>query len=874
MLLLKNVAKTRLFISPLRLLSAPIFLCSPLTSSHLFSQTCSYSTAVALQERSAESLVLSFKEWFKAQNNHVLDRIFELLNAHHCDDLASRFAADLALSRLNLRLSESFVLEVLAYTKGEDVLSCLKFFDWAGRQPGFYHTHATFLAIFKILKRAKLRSLMFDFIDNFVTSRCINKVRFYDTLIMGYAIAGKPEIALQLFGRIRFQGLDLDGFAYNVLLNALVEQNCFDVVDVIAKQIALRGFEDAFTRSIKLRSLCKQGKLVEAEEYLRGLMSSGVVFTEHAVSVVIEALCKNGKLEEAGKLLEEFRESDLVPLNHAYGIWVWSLVRAGRLDGALGFFNSMKSLEEYVPDVFRYNLLVSRLLRENRLMEVLDMLIEMKENEIVPDCSTMNLALCFFCKAGMVDVALGLYNSRSEFGLFPNGMVYNFLINTLCGDGSIDEAYNVLKNSIDQGLFPGRKTFSILASALYRAGKLEKMKELVLFALERKFEPSDSTYDMLITAFCRAGRVEDGYLIHGNLNRMNKVATKATYCSLIRGFNKCKRVDIAARLLIEMQEKGYKPIRELFRDVIYCFSDMENPEKQFWQLLEMQLSCHAANLQTYNLFIDGAGHAKMPELAKETYEMIQRSGHEPNLGANILMLQSFLKSGRVSNALDFFSDLNQKGKVGRKLYNTMIVGLCKVGRADMALELLEQMKKDGLVPSNDCYEILIKLLCSIKRYDMVIHVINDMVKVGRHVTSFLGNTLLMHALKTRDLYEAWIRLIDPQSETSEISWLGWLIGAFSGCIRVSEDIENLEEVIQLCFRPDIHTYNLLLRKLSMSDMDHACELFNKLRLKGYEPDQWTYDILIHGLNRCGRTVEAKRKLEEMYRRGFQTVHIK
>ena len=41
----------------------------------------------------------------------------------------------------------------------------------------------------------------------------MHRVRFYDTLVMGYAVSGKPEIALQLFAKMRFQGLDLDSFA-------------------------------------------------------------------------------------------------------------------------------------------------------------------------------------------------------------------------------------------------------------------------------------------------------------------------------------------------------------------------------------------------------------------------------------------------------------------------------------------------------------------------------------------------------------------------------------------------------------------------------------------------------------------------------------
>ncbi|XP_044466751.1 pentatricopeptide repeat-containing protein At1g71210, mitochondrial-like [Mangifera indica] len=716
---------------------------------------------------------------------------------------------------------------------------------------------------------------MFDFLNKFVSNKYLYYVKFKNILVTGYAIAGKPEFALELFGKIRNKGLDLDFWSYHVLLNALVEQGRFDSANMIAKQIALRGFENEVTLSIKMKSLCKQNLLAEAEEYLHGLVSSGVVFNEYSVCVVVEALCRKDKFEVAEKLLKEIRESGLVQLDFTCGVWVGNLVRAGRLDGALEFLNSMKSLGRLVPDVFQYNMLVSRLLRENRLMEVFDVLMEMKENEIVPDRVTMNYALCFFCKAGMVEVALELFNSRQEFGLSPNGMVYNFLINSLCGDGSIDEAYNLLKNAIDQGFFPGGKTFYILAATLCREGKLEKMTELLIFALDRKFAPSDSTYDIFISALCRAGRVEDGYLIYGNLNRINKVATKAAYRSLICGFIKCNKADVAATLLIEMQEKGHKPSKALFRTIIRSFADVKNPEKQFLQLLEMELSRQASNPMNYDIFIDGAGHAKLPEMAKEVYEMIQRSGLEPSSGENSAMLLSYLKSERISDALDFFSDLHQKGKVGKKLYEVMIIGFCKLGKIDMALGFLEHMKTDGWVPSTECYEILIKQLCLSRKYDMAVHVITGMEKVGRHVTSFLGNTLLMHALKTQDLYEAWIRSIDLQNETSKISLLGRLIGAFSfsGNIGASEDIENLEEVIQLCFKPDIITYNILLKQLIKRDIDHACEFFDKICRKGYEPDQWTYKVLVYGLYRSGRIDKAKRKLEEMYWRGLDIVSI-
>ncbi|XWS65265.1 hypothetical protein CRYUN_Cryun05aG0078700 [Craigia yunnanensis] len=821
---------------------------------------------------SAKDVVASFKNWFKAPNTALLDRIFTILNSQDQaapEDASTRHAADLALSHLNLRLSETFVLEVLSYgrSSSKDVLSCLKFFDWAGRQPGFNHTRATFYAIFKILSKAKLMSLMLEFLQDFRAHRYIHKVRFHDILVLGYALAGKPGMALQLFGRMRFKGLDLDIFSYHVLLNSLVEESSFDAADMIAKQIFMRGLENDITHSILVKLWCKQNKLDEAEAYLRRFAESRKHVIGPAVSIIVDALCRRKRFEHAATLLDEFTELN-VPMEHAYGIWLQNLVQHGRLNGALQLVDSKKLLDENVPHLFRYNILVLRLLKENRLKDVCDLLIEMEKDGISPDKVTMNAILCFFCKAGMVDVAIELYNSRSEFGLSLNSMAYNYLINLLCWTGGIHEAYHVLRNSIKEGYFPGRKTFGILADALCREGKLDKMKELLVFSLEQKFIPCYSVCDMFIAALCKANRVEDGYLIHGELTRMKKNTARNTYFHLISGFSKSNRGDIAATLILEMQEKGHIPTRKLFRTVICCLCGTQSLENQFFKLLEMQLSHFQPSSQIFRFFIDGAGHAKKPELAREVYEIMQRSGIKPNLRSDILMLYSYLKNDRISDALKFFSDVRQRISIGTKFYSSMVVGLCKANKVDYALNFMREMRDNNVVPSMECYEHLIQLLCWKKRYGLVVDLVNDLEKTRGRVSSFIGNGLLSNSFKNKELYETWIRSRKVQDETSDISLLGQLIGTFSGCIEVNQDVESLEEMIEQCFPLNIYTYNLLLKKLSVSKVDRAFEMYDWICQKGYEPNQWTYEIIIRGLLKKGRRAEARGWIEEMIRKGF------
>lgn len=796
-----------------------------------------------------------------SQRNPLFDRIFEILRTQEGSSV------DLALSGLNLRVTQTLVLDILNYEK-KDILSCLKFFDWAGRQPGFYHTRCTFNAIFRMISKAKLMNLMLDLLENF-KKQGFDKVAYYNTLVIGYAVAGKPETALRLFGRMRFQGLDLDELGYHVLMNSLVEENFYDFAESVAKDIRLRGFQNHVTHSIIMKSFCKQNDLESGEEYLRSLLEGNRAELNGApVAIFVGVLCKNRQFERAALLIDEFQNLGVNLMEKAYGVWIKELVKAGELDRALKFLKDKQGVDGYVPDIFRCNTLIRRLLRENRLEEVYDLLVDMKERGLFPNNGTMNAVLCFLCKAGLPDIAVDLYNSRSEFGLSVKFMAFNYLINTLLGEASASETYCVLRDSMENGFIPGGKTFSLIADALYREGKLGELKELVLFVLDHNIVPNSYICNKFISALCSLGRVEEGYLLHDLLSRMKDVFKRSGYSRLIRGFSQSNRGDIAARLLFEMQDNGHTPSRRLFREVICCICKMENGEKQFWGLLEMQLARNCLSVpQSLYVFIEGAGFAGKPELSLQVYKLLRKNGLIPALRADILLLQSYLKNNQTAYALHLFCEFCQRWR-NRKFWRMMVVGLCKVNEPEYALKIMENMRINKLTPSVECYEELIKLHCDLGQYDKAIFLLNDMISVGRPVSSFIGNVFLLHSLKTKKLYAAWVSSSLQQSLTP-VSWmLGHLVGVFSGCVRGHFDLNYYEALIRQCFPVDIYTNNMLLRRLSIDGIDLACNFFNRIRESGYEPNKWTYDIIVHGLVKNGRNEEARIWMEEMLCKGY------
>ncbi|KAL1209449.1 Pentatricopeptide repeat-containing protein [Cardamine amara subsp. amara] len=816
---------------------------------------------------SGDVLVREVKSWFKRDvqlRSHqlIIDRIFDILRAPSTEGDDRAFY--IHLSSLRLRLSEKFVLDVLEHTR-HDILSCLKFFDWAARQPGFHHTRATFHAIFKILRRAKLANLMFDFLDRSVGFEgCRPSLRLCDALVMGYAVAGRTDIALQHFGHMRFRGLDLDSYGYHVLLNALVEEKCFDTVDVIFDQISARGFVCAVTHSIWVKKLCKQGQLDEAEAYLRDLLPNDPSGCGSGLGVLINALCSKRKFHEATQLLDDIKVVGTVNIDRAYSIWIRALIGAGFLNNTAVFLQQISPLEGCELEVFGYNALISQLLKEHNLGSVYDILTEMMVRGVLPNKKTMNSALCFFCKAGLVEEALELYRSRSEIGFAPTPRSYSYLIQTLCADRRVEQAYDILKGAMDRGLSLGSHTFCMLTNALCWKGKVDMAMELVIVASERDLLPKRLGGCEIISVLCNVGKVQDALLINDLFNKSGVTTTCKWFISLIYGSITSMRGDIAAKLLIRMQEKGYIPTRNLYRNVIRCVCAMENGDKSLFTMLKFQLSLYEHKAGAYNLFIEGAGYAGNPKLARLVYDMMDRDGITPTLDSNILMLQSYLKNEKIADALHFFHDLREKGETKKRLYHAMVGGLCKTNRLDDAMYFLEEMKDKGMQPSIECYEVNIQKLCNEEKYEEAVGLVNEFRKSGRGITSFIGNVLLHYAMKSKKVYEAWTRMRDVEEKIPEMKALGELIGVFSGRIDLEVELKRLDEIIEKCYPLDMYTYNMLLKMVVMNKVEDAYEMVERIERRGYVPNELTDRIL----ERADRILRGRNSRSNLPRTGL------
>lgn len=805
----------------------------------------------------------SFKQWFRqfkpAQNTQMQTQVEDINSILSRGNWGSE--TEHALKSLNLTLTERCVVRVLKLQK--DVALGIKFFEWGGQQNGYSHTVTAYYTFFKMLCRAGSSRVIEEWLDSYRKQNPRSGPRLYFVLIMGYFLAGKSGLALELFGRMRFQNLSLDKFTYSVLVRILAKENSFDLIDAIEKQMP-RGGQGRIGDCVKIQGLCKMGRLGEAKDVLDELRRNGLPVDEVAVVSLVSAFCKEGRIDEVGLLMDELTEEQVIRMSKVHEIWIKHLIEENRVNEALDYFKQRVS-QGFNPGPRCYGALVTGLLRWKRRKEVYRLLNAMKDRHVCPDMITINATIRFFCRGKFVDIAMDLFNERSKIGFSLDKFTYSKLTNELCRMGKIDEAYEVLEDGMAAGFFPGKHTLVILVDALIKAGKFDIVYKLLDAGIERQCVPDYSTSGKIISSLCQSGRLDDGYLLLGKLRKMNVVLNKSAYYALIDGFCDVKRGDMASKMLLEMQESGHMPGRLTLKLVFSVLCETGQID-QALQLLDVHMCGSPPDTALYNTFIKIICQAGRPNIGIRLLEKMLEDNCTPDATSYINLLHGYLRSKSVVNALNLFRELLAENIFPTKLYNVMISGLCRAEKLELALMFFEEMINKRLIPSLGCYENLIYALCKEGKFNMALKIFGVMKKKGCHPYTFVYNVLLGHSFKLREVNQAWFLFDDMRKQNCapNVGTFSILIAGLSDARRLESTIGVLEEMMEQCFAADILIYNMLLRGLCKEGkMELACDLFNRMPKKGCAPNASTYDSLIYGLCRAGRINDAQKLMGEM-----------
>ncbi|KAE9591387.1 putative pentatricopeptide [Lupinus albus] len=242
-------------------------------------------------------------------------------------------------------------------------------------------------------------------------------------------------------------------------------------------------------------------------------------------------------------------------------------------------------------------------------------------------------------------------------------------------------------------------------------------------------------------------------------------------------------------------------------------------------------------------------------------------GLSSNLNVVTALIDLYAKTGHINLARKVFDGLTVKDVV---LWNCLIGKYVRNGLVEEAVDLLQQMRLQGVEPNSSTMAGLISACPASGSTQVVRYVINFIEEEELELDAVLGTALVdMYAkcgflVKAMDIFEK-IKGKDVKSWTAMISGHG-VHGQPTNAIRLFDRMENEG------FRPNEVTFLAILSACSHGGLViEGLEIFNSMVQKyGFTPEVEHYGCLIDLLGRSGMLNEAHKLIMSLPIKGDAT----
>ncbi|CAN4113979.1 unnamed protein product [Withania somnifera] len=433
-----------------------------------------------------------------------------------------------------------------------------RFFVWAGKQPGYSHSHEAYKAMLRMLGKM----WKFGSICPLVEEMRNESPEFLTADVM-------MKKAIEVLDEMPKYGLEPDENVFGCLLYALCKNGS---VKEAAKSFDEMGFR--FRLTIKhftslLYGWCKEGKVMEAKVVFVLMKMTEAGFKP---DIVVYNNLLNGyavcrKMADAFALLQEMRRKGCDPYATSFTIVIQALCLQDNMEEAMRVFLDMER-SGYEADVITYTTLISGFCKWGKIGKGHELLDNMLQKGHNPNQTTYSRIMLTH---GKKEDCLELVKEMEKINIYPDLSINNVVIRLACKLGEIDEGVRVLnqieanginhfKEMIGRGLLsaPQYGTLKDLLNSLLRAEKLELGKDVWSCIMTKGCELNTSAWTIWIHALFSNGYMKEACSYCLDMMDAGLMPQPDTFAKLMRGLRKLYNRQIAS----EITEKVRKMAEE------------------------------------------------------------------------------------------------------------------------------------------------------------------------------------------------------------------------------------------------------------------------------------------------------------------------
>ncbi|XP_024544493.1 pentatricopeptide repeat-containing protein At4g39530-like [Selaginella moellendorffii] len=687
--------------------------------------------------------------------------------------------------------------------------------------------------------------------DSYRAFRSVEKrdVVLWNSMIMGASQGGDGELALELFGEMRKDGLVPNSKTFQSVLKACAAlagrrkclEECKHVADLIFKS---PHKSDTAVLNALVDTYVKCGSLASARKVFEKIPNRDVV----SWTTLISGYAQNGEAGLALELYERMKAEKLRPNARTMIAAAKACTQLAREnEKELGLEKGRAIHSEAVTggfesDIFVANALIDMYGECGSLPEARQVFDRMPQRDIV----SWNIMILKYASSSDPGHALELFDrlkqreEKQEQGLKANSRTYVAALKA-CAELSCGSHQREGDEGVD---------------LQNRNRCLEKAREIQSQAEKDDFSCDAFIGSSLVDIFAKCGRPEEARQV---LERM-KNRDVISWSALILGYVHSGETNLALECFARMQEEdALKPDARAYVAGIKacCAGFRAKPEEQ-------------AKFVSAGTAI----HSRLGDYESQT------------LVANALV-DMYANFGRMDDAKRVFDRMKQRDLIS---WTALILGYAKSGKSELALELFERMQsEERLEPDARTFVAALKAcseavsgsgekMAEKEKIDASLRAwcldkgaaLHAQVLQGGHEDDlFVANGLLEMYVKCGSVGDA-LKVFNRMKQPDLAAWNLVITGYAQSRDEASFALELFSRMKeQRSLLPDARTYAAVVKACTtLAALETGREIHAESRKAGLESDELVASSLVDFYAKCGSMAESEQVFEAMSRKNL------
>lgn len=313
----------------------------------------------------------------------------------------------------------------------------------------------------------------------------------------------------------------------------------------------------------------------------------------------------------------------------SYRFLVRRMCEQSRISSALRLKELIQDRDKST-ELILYNILIFYLFRRRHILQVHNLLKDMKSNGFSPDTTTYDFLVNGFHKSGDVDHSINMLDSCIAQGLTPSNRSLRVVLSHHCKLGNLEKSLELFHLIESNGWKHGLVIETTLISSLLSSGRFSEATSCLNSMNKRELIGFDIHFDVLIKELCLLGDVEMSVSLLNTMLKKGKIPSEVSYDSVVYRLCMLKEFDQALDFLAEMQFANLKP-SDMSCDVLIQGLCAMGRTCDAMNILEMLTTIGSSpSYHMYRVVFDNCCRSNNLQKAATLLHDMQQAGFSPN----------------------------------------------------------------------------------------------------------------------------------------------------------------------------------------------------------------------------------------------------